>query len=91
MFNNMTSKQDLMRLGIHSSLKEPKVTISNCIIGTSNSKFEFKRTQQEKNEDKVPDWEFDECHGELITFTEKERRRYTLTDKYPDCIVSVDE
>lgn len=88
MFNNMTSKQTLMHLGKVSSLKEPNAAISKCSAGGSNPKFEFKKTQQEENEGKVPVWEFVECQGELITFTEKERRRYTLADKYLESIVS---
>ena len=55
----------------------------------SNARFELKKSSQTKDE--VPTWEFIESNDELITFAEKDRRRYSLAEKNPNCVVCINK
>jgi len=85
----MVSKQTCTQLSKYISLKEPSEGISMTGNATSNARFEVKKSSQIKDE--VPAWEFMESNDELITFAEKDRRRYSLAEKNPNCVVYINK
>lgn len=80
----------MMQLGMCGSAQESSGGIQ--LRGSNgaalpNAKFEFRKTSLGMGEGKVPNWEFLDCHDELITFAEKDRKRYSLGEKSSNCVV----
>ena len=46
-----------------------------------NSKFEFKSKSSLNDEKQTPVWSFHECKEELVTFTEKTKKTFSLVSK----------
>jgi hypothetical protein len=83
----MLSKEEELKMSPGLDFSVPLTPIGGLRynpIPSYKSGFQAKELEEEK---KVPEWEFQECCEELITFTEVSQKRFPLIGKHTNDFV----